>query len=338
MIKHLSKTKVLISGTTAFLIGIILYLFFDAFYGDVHFRTMQDPISDSKGVDLTGLRELKASGGNLPRFAYVSWKLNHIKGDKIMFDLKQEFHGYVSGIPSSFLGYHFKDKDVKFKQWPRRLIFTGTFKKRPELVLTEAQEGKKYGFGYINVSIGSKYLSPNKNIDDFVSSIDAIPNDTWIHFHCFQGRGRTSMALAMFDIMKNAPIVALKDIVRRQYLLGSVDLFDTKKWVHSKYSKKQLEDRKHFIENFYIFICQRKAGGIQKWTDWRRQKIQDNIPRAAVQPSQILDLAAHKLFYYKGQNPRSSLQGAEGALAIQRFSHFLDCFALLSAGLATITY
>jgi hypothetical protein len=214
---------------------------------------------------------LRASGGNLPRFPYVSWKLRNVEGDKIMFDLKQEFHGYVNGIPSSFLGYHFLNDKIKLKQWPRRLLLTGTFEKRPELVLTEAEEAKKYGFGYVNVGIGSKYLSPDKNVDQFVAYIDSIPDTTWIHFHCFQGRGRTSMALAMFDIMKNAPKVALKDIVRRQYLLGSVDLSDVKKWTHSKYSKQQLEDRRNFIEDFYQFICQRKAGGIQLWSEWRGQ-------------------------------------------------------------------
>lgn len=271
MKRYLPSLKLIMGGTVGLVLSFLLYLFFDAFYGDVHFRTMQDPIANTQGVDLTGLRELRASGGNLPRFPYVSWKLRNVEGSKTMFDLKKEFHGYVKGIPSSFLGYHLPTP--KLKQIPRRVVLTGTIEKRPELVLTEAQEAKKYGFGYANISIGSKYLSPDENIDQFVAFFDRMPTNTWVHFHCFQGRGRTSMALVMYDIIRNAPKVALKDIVKRQYLLGSVDLFDTSIWAKSKYNKTQLEDRKKLIENFYEFICQKKAGGIQVWSEWRHHKL-----------------------------------------------------------------
>jgi hypothetical protein len=56
MKKYLTKTRVLLIGCIVAIISMASYLFFDAFYGDVHFRTMQDSISDAKGVDLTGLR------------------------------------------------------------------------------------------------------------------------------------------------------------------------------------------------------------------------------------------------------------------------------------------
>ena len=74
--------------------------------------------------------------------------------------------------------------------------------------------------------------------------------------------------LVMFDIMKNAPKVALKDIVLRQHFLGAPDLLDTTIWPKGTYTKKQLEDRKKFIEDFYEFIVQRKSAGIQQWSDW----------------------------------------------------------------------
>ena len=79
------------------------------------------------------------------------------------------------------------------------------------------------------------------------------------------------MMLVMWDIMKNAPQVSLKDIIKRQYLLGSVDLFDTSAWTKSTYSTKKLEERKTFIEKFYTFISQKKAGGLQSWTAWTHQ-------------------------------------------------------------------
>ena len=81
------------------------------------------------------------------------------------------------------------------------------------------------------------------------------------------------MLLAMLDVMRNAPTVSLNDIVKRQHLLGSVDLLNTTVWKKgATYTKRQLENRKKFIEKFYVFICQRKAGGIQLWSEWNRQK------------------------------------------------------------------
>jgi hypothetical protein len=73
----------------------------------------------------------------------------------------------------------------------------------------------------------------------------------------------------MLDIMKNAPQVAMEDIIKRQHLLGSEDLFDVVPWARGSYSSEMLTNRKKFIEAFYTFICQRKAGGIQKWSLWK---------------------------------------------------------------------
>jgi hypothetical protein len=76
--------------------------------------------------------------------------------------------------------------------------------------------------------------------------------------------------LVMLDTMKNAPHVSVKDIVTRQHLLGSEDLFNTEVWENGTYTKEQLENRKEFVEKFYQFICQRKAGGQQTWSDWHQ--------------------------------------------------------------------
>ena len=75
----------------------------------------------------------------------------------------------------------------------------------------------------------------------------------------------------MFDIMKNAPQVALEDIIKRQHLLGSEDLFDTFPWARGSYSLEMLTKRKKFIEDFYAFICQRKAGGQKTWAAWKSE-------------------------------------------------------------------
>ncbi len=247
----------------------IVYLFFDGYYAR-KFRTMQDEFSTVTDVNLTGLRELRASGSDSVDFFIIRQKLRNIKGNKIMVDGMNEFHGYIHGVPTTLLGYN--TSPPALRHYLRRLLVTGSTEIRPDLVINGQKEAKVYEFDYKNIKMISKSIPTNESIDEFVTFLDNLPGETWLHFHCHNGRSRTSMMLVMFDIMKNAPKVSLKDIVKRQAYLGSENLFDTDAWQHSTYDKHMLEARKKFIEEFYQFVCQRKAGGIQYWSDWQGQQ------------------------------------------------------------------
>lgn len=269
MIKFFTKKRILIGGFSVFLIIFLLYIFLDAFYGS-NFRSMHDRILTTQDVNVTGLRELQASGSTSVRFLDLQRRLSHIKGPIFIVDGMAEYHGYIHGIPTIFFGYQ-REGSPSLKHFIRRLIFTGTTKVKPEMVISEAIEAKKQGFEYKNVNIGSKFIETDQNIDDIVDFYDHIPENAWVHFHCAQGKGRTSVLLVMLDIMKNAPVVSVEDIVKRQYLLGSENLFDTQVWRNGTYDEKKLEERKKFIEAFYQFICQRKTGGVQSWSEWHKQ-------------------------------------------------------------------
>lgn len=268
MKRSLKKKLIFIGGGLVLFIGGLFALFFDGLY-DTNFRTMQDPISSTEKVDLRGLRELKASGGFSVNYANIKKRLTHIQGSKIIVDGMSAYHGYIHGIPTTALGYHISSATPGPKHLLRRLLITGAFKIRPDLVQDAREEAKKYGFEYKSFKIKSKSVPADAIVDDIVAFFDNVSPDTWLHFHCHHGTGRTSILLVMLDIMQNAPSVAVKDIVRRQHLLGSTDLFNTEKWKYGTYTKEQLEHRKKFIEDFYTFVCQRKEGGIQRWSDWR---------------------------------------------------------------------
>ena len=53
---------------------------------------------------------------------------------------------------------------------------------------------------------------------DFVKSIDM--DDTWFHFHCVGGKGRTGAFMMLYDKMKN-PQVSDKDIMYRHARMGA---------------------------------------------------------------------------------------------------------------------
>lgn len=269
MRRFLTKRNALIGTGFISVIVFLLFIFLDAFYGS-NFRSMQDPILTLKEVNVTGLRDLHASGGTSVRFWDLKRRLSHVTGPIVVVDGMAEYHGYIDGIPTTFFGYQ-REGSPSFKHFIRRLIFTGTTDVKPELVTSEAETAKEQGFDYKKVNVGSKFIETDENIDEIVDFYDHLPEDGWVHFHCAHGKGRTSILLIMLDIMKNAPTVSVEDIVKRQHLLGSEDLFNTTVWPDGTYDRKRLEARKKFIQEFYQFVCQRKTGGTQTWSEWHKQ-------------------------------------------------------------------
>jgi hypothetical protein len=255
-------------------LSVVLYFLFTDDYADAKFRTMQDPIAATESVDRGGLDKLSASGGPIMDFPLLKTKLKDVKTPIVIVDSMKEHHGYINDIPITFFGYHRKKLD--FRYFLRRLFFTGTIQDQPDRIVQEREVAKKYGFRYANLKIDSKLATPDAAVDEFVAYFDSIPENVWFHFHCRHGKGRTSLSLVMFDIMQNAPHVSLEDIVRRQHLLGSVNLSDTAAWrKNSTYPSKALKKRKKFVQDFYTFICQRKAGGTQRWSEWRAKQNTD---------------------------------------------------------------
>lgn len=269
MKKFFTKKRLLIGGSSFFFLGLLLFIFLDAFYAG-NFRSMQGIIWSTQDIDLRGLREMRASGGTSIRFPDLKFRLRNVEGPKFIVDGMAEYHGYVKGIPTTFFGY--QRHGPALKHYIRRLIFTGSLDIQPDLVVAEGDVARENGFSYRKVNIGSNFIETDENIDDIVSFYDQVPENAWLHFHCAHGKGRTSTLLIMLDSMKNAPLVSLEEIVKRQHLLGSEDLFNTKVWKNGTYDKKKLEARKKFVEEFYAFVCQRKKGGIQKWSDWKKHQ------------------------------------------------------------------
>jgi hypothetical protein len=259
-------------GILLLISGCLFYVLSTDDYTEAKFRTMQDPIANSEGVNLAGLHELRASGGPIVDFPELKVTLKD-KKNVFIVDGITAYHGYIGNTPTTFFGYHRPHPDLRYKL--RRLLFTGSTDVIESRVKSESEMARDYGFGYKNIKIHSKARSADEVIDDFVDFIDHLAPESWVHFHCRMGKGRTSIMLVMFDIMHNAPQVALNDIVKRQHLLGSENLFDVAlrkvtKPAHDGgvYTKSSLENRKTFIEKFYAFIAQRKSGGIQKWSEW----------------------------------------------------------------------
>src|ERR1700722_10279350 len=153
MKKFLNKKYIFIGmGIILFsLFSALNYLIFTDSYESAKFRTMQDKISATEEVDLTGLHEIQASGGAIVDFPDLKRKLRHINQKIVIIDGLTQDHGYIYNgyfkeISTIFFGYGQNNPDMR--HFIRRLIFTGTTHPRPDLIISESEVAKKYGFGY----------------------------------------------------------------------------------------------------------------------------------------------------------------------------------------------
>ena len=98
----------------------------------------------------------------------------------------------------------------------------------------------------------------------------ALPAGGWVHFHCRAGKGRTTTFIALYDMLRNAGTVSLKDIVARQSdLIGGYDVLapepggDFEPWKAGVTS-----DRVAFVTAFYNYARANPNGSPLLWSEW----------------------------------------------------------------------
>lgn len=260
------KVLIILSFLILSLTILIAWIMMDG-YRVYRFRTSQDEIPIASGVDLTGLKELNLSGSNQIVFRDLHRKLKEINLPVYVFDLSSNSPGYIGEFTADFFGYPLQSP--KIKHYIRRLLILGQLDVKESNLRTEAQMASKYRFHYLHIPLKARAIPQSDFVDAFVNALENISQPAWIHTDCQSGRGRTSLAMAMIDIIKNHDKVTLENILKRQYLLGSQDLADTSLWRNGTYTQQMLNERKAFIISFYHYIKQRKAGGISSWDEWK---------------------------------------------------------------------
>lgn len=136
---------------------------------------------------------------------------------------------------------------------------------------TEQQLATGSGAGYLRFPATDHVRPQDVEVDQFVAFDNSLPKDTWLHFHCRGGDGRTTTFLAMHDIIHNYPQVSLSDILTRQYLLDGVDLHmpsSTGKGTKS-FKYPFAVERAQFIENFATYVQLNQPNGFNvTWSAW----------------------------------------------------------------------
>lgn len=200
------------------------------------FRKSSDfqSIANNTDINTKGLESLNISGSqqfskmNLP----ILLKAIDTNLAIIDFDLRQESHGFINGIPVSFQNEHdiankgLTDSQVLKKEKEQlasiKIGVPISFHNHPDETITpkEVYDEQKLvtasNIKYIRIFATDEELPSPEVIDSFISAVKNIKEESWIHFHCKEGIGRTTSFMIFYDMMKNYDIASAQDIITRQ--------------------------------------------------------------------------------------------------------------------------
>lgn len=251
-------------------------------------------IPENETVDLNGLDTLNASGS--AEFSEIGIKLiKESIGDDfniVDIDLREESHGFINGMPVSWTNnYNNPNKGLTKKQVIEnendklKSIVLGEpitfYNNNKETVIAEKVESEKQlvnrnGIKYLRLPITDNERPSDEIVDEFIEFVTKMPSQTWLHFHCKYGLGRTTTFLTMYDIMRNSKNVALEDIMKRQILIGGQNLLVNDDTIDNE--QNSTKQRSLFIRNFYNYSKENKDNFKTKWSQWIKN---NNLSKSA---------------------------------------------------------
>jgi Inositol hexakisphosphate len=267
-----------------------------------NFRTTDDPLkaNDDKTPSTIGLIDVHASGSGEFTADNLKLLLARMHGLVTIFDLRQETHIFVNGLPVSWfatrdwanVGRSQTAIQEDEAAWVQSLGPGSEIAVRPgepvkkgnadsvvpqQVIVKEASIERdlvsSVGANYVRVPVTDHTRPLDDAIDRFILAVRALPENAWAHFHCEAGLGRTTTFMVLYDMLRNATRVSLEDIVRRQKLLG-YDYDVLRPGGPGNWKAPYIEDRIAFVRAFYDYARANPHGRPQLWSEWLKSKPQ----------------------------------------------------------------
>ena len=236
-------------------------------YNDIpkHFRRSTDTLNtqSNSGINISGLNTLNISGSQQFSECNLSLVIESIGVSLPIFviDLRQESHGFINGAPVSWANalnnanIVLTKEEVLINEYNKlssiKLNVPITYYNHKNItVIPKKVEDEEHlvtsnSLSYIRIPVTDGKIPTDEMVDYFVELVKLQPKDTWIHFHCKQGIGRTSTFMIMYDMIKNSMSVSADDIINRQLLLANFDESHIKSFRNN--------ERIDFLQDFYKY-------------------------------------------------------------------------------------
>ena len=99
----------------------------------------------------------------------------------------------------------------------------------------------------------------------------ARENDLWLHVHCRGGRGRSTTAMMLFDILDN-PSISCEELMERQIKVGGSCLWKLPRCKNKHWKMIAMANRWAFIQDFLHFVsCDKGFLSKSTWSSWHEQ-------------------------------------------------------------------
>lgn len=205
-----------------------------------NFRKTTDVLTDCtfKSLNKHGLDKLNISGSG--QFTQLNLPLI-IKAipdnfSIIDIDLREESHGFINGSAISFENiYNNANSGLSLPEIINKencdlssiklnnplTLYNSKKSIIPKTVQNESNLIMDKDIKYVRIPVTDGNLPNDTMVDYFIDFVNNQPKNTWLHFHCKAGVGRTTTFMIMYDIIKNHNDVDLKDIITRQILLAN---------------------------------------------------------------------------------------------------------------------
>ena len=224
--------------------------------------------SNNKNLNLNGLNTLNISGSQQFSKDNLPIAINSINTSLpiTIIDLRQESHGFINGLPISWANAKndanigltknqvLLDEYNKLSNIKLNVPITFYNHKNITIIPTKVEDeqylvnSKSLSYNRITVTDGK--IPKDDMVDYFVALVLSQPKNSWFHFHCKQGIGRTTTFMIMYDMIKNSAKVTAEDIIKRQLLLANFDESHIKSFNNN--------ERVNFLNNFYKY-CRKNS-------------------------------------------------------------------------------
>lgn len=259
-----------------------------------HFRQYSEILqSNDQLLNKSGIQKLRLSGSGQFGAEHIPLIVNRLKGNYVddqlpvwFMDLRAERHCFVNGKPAVWKRENEKDGETSLEvaNHEDQLIYQiankrFAIKEREgnEIQVSAQVESEKTliesnGYNYIRFPIVEHHCPTDACVDSIVEFMQQHPQ-AHLHMHCYVTE-RTTLVLAMADMLHNAQEIPLDDIVYRAKAMGGSDLMKIPKAESKNYS--YAPERIEFLKQFYTY-CQQENPLVNRnaktWTAWRESSL-----------------------------------------------------------------